>query len=474
MSDDVARIGLAVDTSQVERGKVALDAFGRSATPAAQGAAAVENSAKKLRDEFGRTVKATEDAQKSLQGLGNALGGGGGGGATGAGGGGGGGGLNPALGQTAKQAGLARHELINFSRQVQDVGVSLASGQSPFIVAVQQGAQIADIFSSSQGTLRGFGAQIASVITPMRLLVGTTAALGLGLFALERSWKSAALAADDASRAIGTNLNQFRALDNEAKAKGIENFSEAAQRFSADIYDATSGAGRLGELLKANGVQAGSFADTLAHVADLVRNAASNQQRQQILRQAGLPADIQWVRLMQQGGDHVRRIIAEADKFGSAAEQEMIRKAHEFDEAWARAWDNFGKNGRGAVVTIATWLDQLSLKGTELLAKLGGESGLRQIGANLLKAGQGTSTMSTPAAADFYRSVGGNRWRRSPDEGPATVDPEQLKTQIRFAQPRLQMLGTLPTPKAEAKSESRDKSTTKECDHDSDYLRKAA
>jgi len=59
----------------------------------------------------------------------------------------------------AKSTGLARYELINLSRQAQDVGVSLASGQSPFTVLVQQGSQIADVFASSTGTLRGFFSQ---------------------------------------------------------------------------------------------------------------------------------------------------------------------------------------------------------------------------------------------------------------------------------------------------------------------------
>ena len=48
-----------------------------------------------------------------------------------------------------QQTGLARHELINLGRQAQDVGVSLASGQSPLMVLVQQGSQIADVFVTS-------------------------------------------------------------------------------------------------------------------------------------------------------------------------------------------------------------------------------------------------------------------------------------------------------------------------------------
>lgn len=66
-----------------------------------------------------------------------------------------------AQGKYTSGAGLARHELINLSRQIQDVGVSLASGQSPFTVLIQQGTQIADVFAASRASVAGFFAQAA-------------------------------------------------------------------------------------------------------------------------------------------------------------------------------------------------------------------------------------------------------------------------------------------------------------------------
>jgi hypothetical protein len=60
--------------------------------------------------------------------------------------------------------GLARHELINLSRQAQDVAVSLAGGQSPLTVLFQQGSQIGDVFATSQGTVSGFFKQVTSSV----------------------------------------------------------------------------------------------------------------------------------------------------------------------------------------------------------------------------------------------------------------------------------------------------------------------
>lgn len=59
-----------------------------------------------------------------------------------------------------KQTGLARHELINLGRQVQDIGTQLAMGQSPMQVLAAQAAQVADIFMSTQGSIGGFLRQV--------------------------------------------------------------------------------------------------------------------------------------------------------------------------------------------------------------------------------------------------------------------------------------------------------------------------
>jgi hypothetical protein len=90
---------------------------------------------------------------------------------------------------------LARYELINLSRQVQDVGVSLASGQAPLTVFIQQGSQIADVFASSQATLKGFASQVtsglAAVFQPARVAVGAVAAFGIAAVVATEQWLSA-------------------------------------------------------------------------------------------------------------------------------------------------------------------------------------------------------------------------------------------------------------------------------------------
>ncbi len=124
-------------------------------------------------------------------------------------------------------AGLARHELINLSRQVQDIGVSLASGQSFLTVLIQQGTQVADIFASSRGSVGGFLSELPGMLravvpaagvaavaiaalgavyaaisvsqeksTLSRSLLGAGSASGLGGGELDGLAKQAAVAAD--------------------------------------------------------------------------------------------------------------------------------------------------------------------------------------------------------------------------------------------------------------------------------------
>lgn len=68
------------------------------------------------------------------------------------------------LADTGKKAGLARHELANLSMQVNDVVVSLGSGQKPMQVLLQQGAQIQQIFSNSGAGAGAIFRQLTGIV----------------------------------------------------------------------------------------------------------------------------------------------------------------------------------------------------------------------------------------------------------------------------------------------------------------------
>lgn len=92
--------------------------------------------------------------------------------------------LNTAAQQANAASGrLANHQVGNLVHQINDVGVSLASGQSPFIVMLQQGSQIAGVFGPGTGItgiMRGLGQAIFSIVrqfAPVLAIVGAGAAV---------------------------------------------------------------------------------------------------------------------------------------------------------------------------------------------------------------------------------------------------------------------------------------------------------
>jgi Prophage tail length tape measure protein len=144
--------------------------------------------------------------------------------------------------------GLARHELINLSRQAQDVAVSLAGGQSIGRVLIEQGSQILDIFASSRAAIGDFFGQMMAwagrVLTPMRLVVG-----GIGAFATVA-----------ATAAASWNAGQ---RDIEQALLGIGRASKATVGDINRIGDETSNA------FKMSANEARQFASTLASTGKL-------------------------------------------------------------------------------------------------------------------------------------------------------------------------------------------------------------
>jgi hypothetical protein len=111
--------------------------------------------------------------------------------------------------ESTRAVALTRAEMLNLNRQIADIGVSLASGQSPFLVLIQQGAQIKDIFDANGTGLRGFASALASVFTPGRVALAaaaaTAAALGGG--AHQASQELADIA--DKARLAGLSVQTF-------------------------------------------------------------------------------------------------------------------------------------------------------------------------------------------------------------------------------------------------------------------------
>lgn len=361
------------------------------------------------------------------------------------------------MGKEIVQSGsLAKHELINLSRQVQDVGVSLVSGQSPFTVLVQQGTQIADIFGSSRtgtvgGALKQIGSGIVSVITPMRLLGVGVVAAGAAAFASINSWKAYTLQIDDAAKSVGTATGELAKLQAAAATRGInsDDFTKGIQEFGKGVYDAKNNMGGLAEVFRVNNVRAENFDDALGKAADLIKGATSDQQRLVLLQQMGLPPTMQWVRLLSNGAQGIKD--AKAAMSALAADDSMIRAARELDERINQTIANFQTGWRNATISVIGFFDNLSNSATALLMKIPGIG--KAVPTNLLRnalndslAGYsvGSRFNASTDVDQFYRGLGSRAPGNSGSSG-GTIDKDKLKNDIAREQAYLGLLGQTTT-----------------------------
>jgi phage-related minor tail protein len=131
-----------------------------------------------------------------------------------------------AIGATGK---LTSNQLVNLSYQLNDVVVSLASGQRPLMVLMQQGSQIAQIFGPGAGVsgiLRGVWQGLTSLISPTVAVVGGIAALGAAVgysyYRYIESQKEVEVALAGTGRAAGVTVGQIeRIAEQSASARNV-------------------------------------------------------------------------------------------------------------------------------------------------------------------------------------------------------------------------------------------------------------
>lgn len=114
------------------------------------------------------------------------------------------------ISRSLKGSGFA---VANLSAQLNDIGVSLAGGQSPFQVMIQQGTQVSQIMQQTGGSFKGFlslfGQAVAGIINPVSL--ATFAIIGLGGAALQWAM-STDDAAEQASKALDDHIKDVKGV----------------------------------------------------------------------------------------------------------------------------------------------------------------------------------------------------------------------------------------------------------------------
>lgn len=176
---DVATLGLAVDSSQVERGTGALDNLSNAAKRAQAAASGVSVS---TRNASGAVLNFSAGAERAATSL-NA---------------------EASAAQRAARAlelhnraanqnmaGGSKFNTANIAAQFQDVAVTAAMGMNAMQIGLQQGTQLAGVLMSMERPIQGLGEAFLALLSPVSIAtIAFTALLALGLQMVE--WPKAA------------------------------------------------------------------------------------------------------------------------------------------------------------------------------------------------------------------------------------------------------------------------------------------
>lgn len=178
----------------------------------------------------------------------------------------------------------------NIAAQFQDIGVQLAGGQSPFLIALQQGTQLSAVLGTVGGGARGVGAALgaafSSILSPVSLL--TIGVIALGGYLLQMFTN-----ADSGASKTANTLKQFDAL--------IEKIGQTSQvtadKMKAMIDQPQSWAATLADILQVKlGLESGltpaleNAASQLQSVG--IANRAAFGMSQDVLRTRGAVAEL--------------------------------------------------------------------------------------------------------------------------------------------------------------------------------------
>lgn len=266
-------------------------------------------------------------------------------------------------GQFTRASGLARHEMINLGRQVQDVGTMLAMGQSPFAILASQGAQVADIFATTSASIGSVIRQLAGGV--LRFATSgaglATAGAGVGIAAAfsASNYVDGQREVEKALRGVGAasgvTLDQINRLAN-AQA-GAARISVASARETAAAF---AGTGKVnptqlpGLLGFSREYAAFTGQGTTDAAAELAKAFADPSKGAETLadRLGGLnSAAERWIRDQQAAGNMLGAQSALLEAFRAQVEGSTERVG-----LFARAWDGVKRSVSDADDAIGRFL----------------------------------------------------------------------------------------------------------------------
>lgn len=176
---------------------------------------------------------------------------------------------------------------------------------------------------------------------------------------------------------VGLSAEVFQQLQFGFELAGIgaAEFNTGMERFADNIGTAATQGGRLADILKANGVALRdsngalrSQESLLRDYADLVKNAASDQERMVLATEAfGSRAGRAFVNGLVNGSEGLDKMAEDA---GETISRELIDRAAEFDDRWAMSWRSFTVLAKSSILEVLPHLETMNDKAGSILSNL--------------------------------------------------------------------------------------------------------
>lgn len=220
------------------------------------------------------------------------------------------------------RVGLTAGEMSNAMRmlpaQFTDIATSLAGGQNPMLVFIQQGGQIKDMFGGVGPAAKAMATYVLGLVTPLAVTAAAFAAVGYAAYLGNENVSRF----KDTVKLTGGSLGLSRG-EIEAFANAIKMSANASTQASREMLDAIARTGRVGgDSLKAisaaalayaevSGEKAESVAKDFSKMADGVADWAAEHNKSMHFITA---SEYEYIKTLEESGDKQEAIRVVSDK----------------------------------------------------------------------------------------------------------------------------------------------------------------
>lgn len=280
----------------------------------------------------------------------------------------------------AQQAGMSQRAysaaMRNVPAQITDITTSLIGGQPAYLVAIQQGGQLKDMFGGIVPAARALGSTLLSMINPLTLAAAAVAAFGY-------AWYQAAKQQDAAEQALITTgrYAASSAKDLEALADSYDKIGGVTRGGALQALTQIAATGRLtGETFNSAteaslrwSVATGDAVDTVAKkFEDIAKDPTQALLRLNEAEHFLTQTQYDRIKALQDEGRQQEAVTEAANIYANVVNgraTEIEEKLNLVSTAWknikiatAEAWDeftNFANKAQGPLQNLADSLDRM-------------------------------------------------------------------------------------------------------------------